>query len=168
MAIEFLPGPRRQAAAELPRLFCTFRLGSQLFGVDLREVKEVNTETTVTRIHHAPPQARGYVNLRGQIYLVLDLRLLLGMEQAGVGSDSRLLVFKPAVGDALAGLVDRLGDIVTVESGLIEPWAPGAAEEGAQPLAAELIGGVARLERELLLILQAGRFQQALEQAMGT
>ena len=115
-----LPGPA--ASAQPPRLFCTFRLGDQMFGVDITDVKEVNTETTLTRIHHAPPQVLGCVNLRGNIFLVLDIRRLLGLVPAAFGPDSRLLIFKPHVGDAMAGLVDQIGDIVAVDPGKIEPW----------------------------------------------
>ena len=161
--MQLLAGPAPPGEEQPQRLFCTFRLGEQLFGVDVREVKEVNTETCFTRIHHAPPQVLGYVNLRGQIYLVLDLRQLLGLTAAQVGSDSRLLIFKPSVGEAVAGLVDRIGDIVTLENSQIERWNPGQDSDG---LPGDLIGGVAQLAEELLLVLTAGRFLQVIETAI--
>jgi purine-binding chemotaxis protein CheW len=145
-----------------PRLFCTFHLGDQLFGVEITDVKEVNTETCLTRIHHAPPQVLGCVNLRGQIYLVLDIRQMLGLAPAQIGPDSRLLIFKPHVGDALAALVDQIGDIVAVRPDRIEQKRPGDERYSA----GELIGGIAQLDRELLLILQASQFQHVIEKAM--
>lgn len=186
MPIALLPGPSEEE--EPPRLFCTFRLGDQLFGVDVADVKEVNPETTLTRIHHAPPQVLGYVNLRGQIYLVLDLRRLLGLPAGPIGPESRLVIFKPRVGDALAGLVDRIGDIVAVQPSRIELRGPlrdaveiqspnpETEEEGPAPMldgglervhtGGELIGGVAQLDEELLLILQAGQFLRVVEDVM--
>ncbi len=159
-----LPGPA--AAEQAPRLFCTFRLGDQLFGVDIGDVKEVNTETTLTRIHHAPAQVLGCVNLRGNIFLVLDIRRLLGLAPAGFGPDSRLLIFKPHVGDAVAGLVDQIGDIVAVAPGRIEPW---RADRGAERLpGGELIAGIAQLEQDLLLILEANLFLRVIENNLET
>jgi purine-binding chemotaxis protein CheW len=159
-----LTGPGPQPADEQPPLlFCTFRLGGQLFGVDITDIKEVNTETCLTRIHHAPPQVLGCVNLRGQIFLVLDIRQLLGLEAAFLGPDSRLLIFKPHIGDSLAGLVDRIGDIVAVEPARIEPWRPEERNDDRIPTG-ELIGAIAKLENELLLILQANQFPHMIEQ----
>ena len=162
MAQLLLPGPpawpATQVSGATPRLFCTFRLGDQLFGVEITEVKEVNTETCLTRIHHAPPQVLGCVNLRGQIYLVLDLRQMLGLAPAQMGPESRLLIFKQTVGDALAVLVDQIGDIVAVQPGRIEQWRPGDDRFSA----GELLGGIAQLDNELLLILEAKQFQQSL------
>jgi len=163
MPVALLAGPN--AVGQTPRLFCTFRLADQLFGVDIADVKEVNPETTLTRIHHAPPQVLGYVNLRGQIYLVLDIRQLLGLPAGRPGQDSRLVIFKPSIGDSLAGLVDRIGDIVAVDPSRIEPWA-GKTSEGLLPAASDLLAGVAQLDDELLLILQAGQFQRVVEDAM--
>ena len=60
------------------RVFCTFRLDGHLYGVDVLDVKEVTTATTATPISHAPDEVMGLVNIRGQIYLALDLRRLLG------------------------------------------------------------------------------------------
>ena len=81
----------RMALAHAARLFCTFRLGERLFGVDVLAVKEVNREMTFTAVPHAPAAVRGFANLRGQIHLVLDLRQLLGLPPAVVGPDSRLV-----------------------------------------------------------------------------
>ncbi len=188
MSVAMLAGPN--GAEQKPRQFCTFRLGDQLFGVDIADVKEVNPEITLTRIPQAPPQVLGYVNLRGQIYLVLDLRRLLGLPAGRVGPESRLLIFKASVGDSLAGLVDRIGDIVAVEPGRIEPWAginlpsplegEGVGVRGSGPLAlqdptglpaapqhkGELIAGIAQLDAELLILLQAGQFLRVVEEAM--
>ena len=68
-----------RASMATQRLFCTFRVDGRLFGVDILDVKEVTAETTFTRVAHAPDEVLGLVNIRGHIYLALDLRRLLGM-----------------------------------------------------------------------------------------
>jgi purine-binding chemotaxis protein CheW len=152
-------------------LFCTFGLAGQLFGVNVKDVKEVSTETGFTPVPHAPPEVRGYVNLRGQIHLVLDLRVLLGMGRAEATPDSRLVLFKPAVGDAFGVLVDHVGDIVQLAAGQLEPVPPADAApagEGTPRLVrgGEFIVGLGKLPGELLILLEPRRFLEAVERAL--
>src|SRR4051812_2666120 len=107
---------------ESQRLFCTFRVDGRLFGVDILDVKEVTAETTYTRVAHAPDEVLGLVNIRGHIYLALDLRRLLGMPTTEVTGESRLVLFKPSVGSAFGVVVDRISEIQSVESIHIESF----------------------------------------------
>ena len=58
-------------------LFCTFEAAGRLFGVPIEDIKEVTAEVHCTGIPHTPDCVRGYVNIRGQIILALDLKRLL-------------------------------------------------------------------------------------------
>src|SRR3954449_5061289 len=102
------------------RMFCTFRVNDRLFGVDILDVKEVTAETTCTRVAHAPGEVLGLVNIRGHIYLALDLRRLLGLPATSVTDESRLVLFKPSVGSAFGVVVDQIGEIQAVDSDHIE------------------------------------------------
>ena len=115
--------------------YCTFWTGGHLYGVDIRFVKEINGETAFTPLPHASPKIRGYVNIRGQIHLILDLRTILGYEGAAGGADAKLVLFKPAVGEAFGVLVDKVEDIVTAEDGQIEPKLEAADEKGVAAVA---------------------------------
>ena len=79
------------------QLFCTFRSADHWFGVPVQDVKEVTTQTTCTRIPHAPREVSGYVNIRGHIFMALDSCVLLGIE-GRASAASRLILFKPDVG----------------------------------------------------------------------
>src|SRR3954471_12328344 len=107
---------------ERQRLFCTFRVGGRLYGVDILDVKEVTAETTYTRVAHAPDEVLGLVNIRGHIYLALDLRRLLGMPATDLTTDSRLLLFKPSVGSAFGVIVDEISEIQTADPSQIEAF----------------------------------------------
>jgi purine-binding chemotaxis protein CheW len=150
--------------------YCTFRLAGHLFGFDLRLVKEVNTQTCFTPIPQAPPEVRGYVNLRGHLFLVLDLRLLLGLESAPLTADSRLLIFKPTAGESFGVLVDQIGDIATLGADLTEavrPDEPSPVEEAAAARrAGELIAGIGKLEGELLVIVDPTKLLPAVAEIM--
>ncbi len=102
------------------RQFCTFWLANRLFGVDIIDVKEISQEMTFTPIYHAPKEVEGYVNIRGQIHLVINLRTLLGLERNQLTQNSCVILFKQSVGEPFGVLVDNIGDIVEVSNDQIE------------------------------------------------
>jgi purine-binding chemotaxis protein CheW len=157
-------------AATTARHFCTFRLANRLFGFDILTVKEVNTQTILTPVPHAPAVVRGYVNLRGNVALVLDMRLLLGFEPGAVTADSRLVMLKPSVGESFGVLVDQIGDIVTLPAEAMESRPREERSKGETSLVAqhacELVQGVGKLEAELLIILDPHRLLEVVAETM--
>ena len=152
--------------APTPLLFCTFRVNGRLFGVDILDVKEVTAETTHTRVAHAPDEVLGLVNIRGYIYLALDLRRLLGMPACSVTRMSRLVLFKPSVGAAFGVVVDEICDIQAVDPRRIETFA--GADKGLAAAYAnrvDLIDSVCELADELLVVLSPRRFLAVVEQS---
>ena len=139
------------------RQFCTFRIGERLFGVDILDVREINPDVTFTPIFHAPKAVKGYVNIRGQIHLILDLRLMLGHSAAEIGEMSRLVLFKPNVGDSFGILVDRIGDVLEADESLIEDRRKEekGVPDGIERRSLALGAGVCKLEQGLLVILNS-------------
>lgn len=149
------------------RLFCTFHLAGRLYGVDILDVKEVTAEVAHTRVAHAPREVLGLVNIRGYIYLALDLRGLLGLPPATVTSESRLVLFKPSVGNAFGIVVDAISEIRTVDPDLIEPFSGSAQHaEHLNLSAADLVESVCRLDDELLVVVNPRRFLAAVEKKL--
>jgi purine-binding chemotaxis protein CheW len=147
------------------RAFCTFRVDGHLFGVDILDVKEVTTETTSTRIAHAPEEVLGLVNIRGHIYLALDLRRLLGMPKTKVTAESRLVLFKPTVGATFGVIVDEISEIHRVSPDKIESYASTQDEVVTSKVRRkDLISAVCRLPDELLVVLNPQRFLNVVEQ----
>lgn len=147
--------------------FCTFRLAGRRYGVDILDVKEVNQETAFTKIYHAPKEVMGYVNIRGRIHLILDLRRILGMRGAHVDEKSRLVLFKPNVGESFGVLVDAVSDVVETDESLIESGSIVNEELGADERneAVDLISGVCRLKDSLLLIINARNLLKIVDKA---
>jgi purine-binding chemotaxis protein CheW len=147
-----------------PGLYCTFRVGDALFGVDILLVKEVTTQTAFTPVPHAPAVVCGYVNLRGQLHLVLDARRLLGLGDAPPPPEARLILFKPAAGEAFGVLVDGVGDVVAVEPARVEAWQPeDAADGGAR--ASGMVRGAAKLDGDLVVLVDPRKFLDAVDRA---
>lgn len=139
--------------------FCTFRLSERLYGVDIKDVKEINTEVNFTPIFHAPEEIKGYINIRGQIYLLLDPRKLFGFADKKIDETSRVVLFMPHVGEPCGVLVDSIEDVVTVDGKMIENrrQKEQKVSEGIERRAADVGEGVCKLQKELLIILSAER-----------
>ena len=152
-----------------PQTYTTFRLRDGLFGTATNVVKEVTALPPLTPIPHAPAAVRGYVNLRGQVVLVVDLSCLLLRTSASLGSESRLIVMRPELGDSFGVLVERIGEIVELSAEQIETQHAGTEVSGSEFSEwpeEELICGVGKLDDELLSILEARRLLPCLEQAV--
>ena len=148
------------------RQFSTFWLSGRLFGVDILDVKEINRELKFTPIFHTPREVKGYVNIRGQIHLVLDLRLLLGFETKELDDNSCMVIFKQTVAEPFGVLVDKIGDVVEVDENDIEDRMESdeSVSRDMDSLADinSFIGGVCKMQDNLLVILKARSFFKAI------
>lgn len=146
---------------ELNTKMTTFRLAGRLFGVNILDVKEVYSDIEITPIHHANKKIRGYMNIRGQILLVVDLRTDFSFDDNHVDSQSRVIVFKDTVDEPFGILVDSIEDVVTINRDEIKDRRSG--EKGVAELENlekrkarnELCFGVCPLDKELMLVLDS-------------
>ena len=143
---------------------CTFRMAERLFGVDILDVKEVNENVNVTPIYHAPPDICGYINIRGQILLVVNLHETFGLDQkekAELISNGKIVMFKQSVDEPFGILVDEVCDVVPIDPKRIVDRRTSAGESAEsrelRRVRDEMVIGVYPLEKELLLILNARR-----------
>src|SRR5262249_32954279 len=143
--------------------FCTFHLGRNLCGVDIGLVKEISPLPPLTWIPHAPGLVRGYVNLRGLIHRVLDLQRLLGMEWTEIGPETRLVLFKPILGDPFGVLVDRIATIVEISVSQVEDL--GTTKELAE-YEGDLVFGIAKLDGQLLHLVNAQNLLPGIQQSL--
>jgi purine-binding chemotaxis protein CheW len=56
------------------RQYMTFKLGDELFAIDVAQVREVLEVSQITKVPTAPAYMRGVVNVRGQATPAVDLR----------------------------------------------------------------------------------------------
>lgn len=154
--------PEKEILTGQKRQFCTFLLSGRLFGVEILDVKEVHPDISITPIFHAANEVKGYVNIRGQVYLILDLRPMLGFESKEIDRKSCLVIFKNTVGEPFGVLVDQIGDVVEVSSDQIEE---GGKESGGPEKmgGAGMVRWVCKLPQALLVVLDARKFLESIE-----
>lgn len=157
--------PARWSTLEGPQLV-TFEVNGNLYGLDIRTVKEINPTVEITRVPRTSLHIRGLVNIRGEVVLVLDVAVILGGTPQSVGETSQVVILKTSeeirkvrglddevdprpFGDKPVGfLVDRIGDVISVPAGQLEPTPPHVAEARAR-----CYHGVVQLGGALLVML---------------
>ena len=146
------------------RQFCTFRIGRHYFGIDILDVKEIVDNISLTKIHHAPEEILGFINIRGHVHLVIDLRQLLSFEKKEIDEFSRIILFTSDVGESFGVLIDQIGHMVEVEEKSIEykNHEDNQSELSKKRLNA-LETAACKLEDKLLIILDARQLFQIIE-----
>jgi purine-binding chemotaxis protein CheW len=97
-----------------------FKLGKEIYGLELQEVREIIMVGLVTPVPRAPSFIQGVLNLRGEIIPVIDLRLRFGLEHQDPSALSRIIV--TPIGDVFTGLiVDSVDEVKNIDRKLLEP-----------------------------------------------
>jgi purine-binding chemotaxis protein CheW len=145
--------------------FVTFWIGDTFFGIDIMQVKEVNSEFQITPLFHGSDVISGYVNLRGEIYLILDLKIPLRLDP-DPHSQGKLIIFKRRIAEPFGIIVDRIGDVVEVEGSDIHEF-NNSQGEGSNKLNVlyeqQIIDGISRLPDNLMISLDAGKILELIK-----
>ncbi len=143
------PSSRRAAPALAAPMskYLTFRLGEEVYGIDILCVQEIRSYEAPTRMAHAPEFIRGVIHLRGAIVPVIDLRMKLRCARADCGEFTVVIVLK-VEGMLLGAVVDAVADVVALADDAIKP-APRF--QGAVDTA--FIRGIAPVEAGMLIVV---------------
>lgn len=97
-----------------------FSVGELLCALENSSVREISGLRSITKVHHAAPQVRGVVNLRGQIMTVLDLGVRFGIGPVPEDRKARILVVRSGEED-MGLLVDGVDDVMNAPQTDLEP-----------------------------------------------
>src|SRR5512143_3853910 len=104
--------------------YLTFRLGEEVFALDIAQVREVLDYPGITRVPRVPEFMRGVINLRGSVVPVVDLRLRFGMGVTERTVNTCVIIAEVEVrGERtlLGALADSVQEVVDLEPGQIDP-----------------------------------------------
>jgi purine-binding chemotaxis protein CheW len=93
-----------------------FKIGGQLFGIDIGSVQSIEKQISVVPVPNATPYIKGIVNLRGEVIPVYSLKRKFNMKD-DVMSDSSIIVETNSIRIALE--VDEVIEIGAVEEGAV-------------------------------------------------
>lgn len=144
--------------------YLTFKLGEEMFAIDVSQVREILDVTTITKVPRAPEFMRGVINVRGSVVPVVDLRMKFGMPGTERTKDTRIVVMEIALdGDltTIGTLADAVHNVMDIEPASIEP----APKVGAR-WNTEFIKGIGKHNDEFIIILNVDRIFSAEELAL--
>ncbi len=141
--------------------YLTFRLGEEVFALDIDKVREVLDFSTLTRVPRMPDFMRGVINLRGTVVPVVDLRLKFGMERTEKSTDTCVIITEVSVDNEttiLGALADSVQEVLDLEQQNIEP-----APRIGTMLRTEFIKGMGRQGERFIIILDIDKIFSAEE-----
>ncbi len=102
----------------------TFKLGNELFAINVAQVREVLEVSTITKVPTSPDYMRGVVNVRGKAIPVVDLRLRFGLAAAPDTVSTRVIVMELQLDGettVLGGIADSVHEVIELDPASINP-----------------------------------------------
>jgi purine-binding chemotaxis protein CheW len=142
-----------------------FKLGSEEFGVEISQVKEIIRVGDITRIPGSPAYVDGVINLRGQVTSVVNLRSRLGLDGKQLDSNARIMIMEVQK-NSIGVIVDSVTEVKYMSSKDIEPL----PEALSSSVGSEYIHGVGKLSGRLLILVNLKQIivDDTLRQTRGT
>ncbi len=132
------------------RQFSTFYIANLLYGIDVMKVQEITKALPMTRVPLAPGYVKGLINLRGQISTAIQLSDLFELNEKTPDEQMNVVC---KISDILVSfLVDRIGDVMELESKNFEP-APDTVPENVR----RYIEGVYMIPGNLISVIDVER-----------
>jgi purine-binding chemotaxis protein CheW len=135
--------------------YLTFKLGEEVFALDVAQVREVLDYMNVTKVPRAPDFMRGVINVRGSVVPVVDMRLKFGMSATEKTVNTCIIVMEIAMEEELTvvgALADSVQEVVELEPGQIEP----APKIGAK-WRSDFIKGIGKREENFIIVLDINK-----------
>jgi len=131
--------------------YFTFRLGNELFAVNIGHVTKILGLSEITRVPNSPKYFLGIINLFGDVLPVFDGRLKFGFPEAVNTRNTCIVVFVFNLDDHIVSsgiVVDSVEKVLVFEPEQIKP-APTAGKGFNN----EFINGITTFNDEFVIIL---------------
>lgn len=143
--------------------YLTFKLGAEVFALEVSKVREVLDFTTITKIPRTPEFLRGVINLRGSVVPVVDLRLGFGLESVEPTVNTCIIVVEVGIeGETIivGALADAVEEVVDIDAAEIQP-----PPRLGSAIHTDFIQGMGKRDNGFLMILNIDRIFSAADAA---
>ena len=131
--------------------YLTFKLGEELFAVDVTQVQEVLDVTAITKVPRSADFMRGVINVRGNVVPVTDLRIKFGLSPTETTLDTRIVVMEILIDNettVLGALADSVHNVMDIGRHQIEPAPRIGAKQDVS-----FIKGIGKQDDQFIIIL---------------
>ena len=148
-------------AAEVQFQLVTFRLGEELYGVNIMDVKEIVRLQNVRVIPNAPYYVEGIIKLRSEIIPIIDLHKRFNIQSTAKPEDIEMeggFIILDIEGSKIGIIIDKVERVVTIkEEDVKEP------PQMLSGIGNEYIEGVVREEHGYVIMLNTRKLFNASE-----
>ncbi|MCR4925516.1 MAG: chemotaxis protein CheW [Clostridiales bacterium] len=141
------------ANEEMKNKYLTFWTDGQIFGVPICDVVQIIGLQEITPVPEAPSYSKGIINLRGNIFPVIDVRLRFHKPEAEY--DERTCIIVTNINNSYFGfIVDSVDEVTNIEESEISP--PPSLSITSSSYNAYLTG-VGKLKDKVVLLLDTSK-----------
>ena len=135
--------------------YLTLGLGPEVFGIDIRHVREILDLREVASLPRAPAFLLGMTDVRGEGVPVVDLRLKLGLPPVPATPTTRIIILDVPIDGRptpVGFVAERVIAVSTLDGGLLDPPPSVGGRWHAQCLA-----GIGRQDGAFVIVLAIDR-----------
>ena len=148
--------------------YLTFRLGDEMFAIEIQNIKEIIEYGSLTTVPMMPKFVRGVINLRGRVVPVIDLSARFGRRGSEVSKRTCNVIVEVNAEGANSNIridigivVDTVSEVLEISAAEIEPPPSFGAK-----IRADFISGMGKVNGKFVIILDANRVLSVDELAM--
>jgi purine-binding chemotaxis protein CheW len=138
------------------REFLSFRLGPDVYAVELARIREIVSSPPLTEVPRAARDVVGICSVRGLLVTVIDLRRRLRLAESEPTRLSRILLANTDTGEVIGLLVDEVRQVIRLSSSEIELTANMLGGD-----LSDHVVGVGRPDGEFVILLDLGSVAEA-------
>lgn len=104
--------------------YLTLGIDRELFGIDIRYVREILDMRPVAHLPHAPAFLLGMIDVRGAGYPIVDLRTKLGLKRVEPTEATRIIILDVPLNGRTLGVgfvADRVFEVTGLDDDATEP-----------------------------------------------
>ena len=104
--------------------YLTLGLAGETFGISIRNVREILDMRPISRLPHAPHFLLGMIDVRGNGYPIVDLRLKLDLPSIPATDATRIIILDVPIEDRVVGVgfvADCVYEVTDIDEGAMEP-----------------------------------------------
>jgi len=127
--------------------FVIFRLGNEMYAVDILNVGGISEYRDITNVPNAPYFIEGIINLRGDIIPIINLKKRFEIPEKEVDPDTRIIINNIG-GKDMGFIVDEASQVVKIDDENIE-----VAPEIIKGNERAYIHGVGKMGEDIVILL---------------
>jgi purine-binding chemotaxis protein CheW len=133
------------------RQYIAFRLGNELYGVNVMSAQEVMGIIPMDHVPDTQPYMKGVIDLRGKIVPIVDLRIKYRMEEKIYNDDTAIMITE--MHNELVGLiVDAVVDVLLLSIENIQH-----TPHFTTKMDIDSVEGISKVNEEIIIILDVNK-----------